>query len=385
MTNTIIALVFINVLLGLAFVLIDARQRVQSLPPLEYYKDLLSTTYPQYSAGEVVQLLAETWSRPLACAAFTHFRERPYQGKFVNVRPPGFRVIKDQAPWPPDHAAYNIFVFGGSTAFGYNVADNETIASSLQEQLRRGGWNVAVYNFGQAYYFSSLELALFEQLLREGTLPDAAIFIDGLNESYHWDGQPIGMEICGKEMAPPEGRHWELPMVRLADVVATRLTRASTPGTPSLDVPPPDDAKVCDGVLDRWFANRAMIEATAAAYGVEALFVWQPVPTYEYDLAYHPYVQRNPESFDKHLRSKYCYATMARRLEGQKKDDDLLDLAHMQREVHERLYVDMVHYTPKFSAQIAGAIADRLLERRRVSTRAATGAQGGGEPGGHAP
>ena len=69
-----------------------------------------------------------------------------------------FAIGRNQGPWPPDDHDYNMFVFGGSTTFGYGVPDEQTIASHLQEVLsHQTAREVRVYNFGRGMYRSSQE------------------------------------------------------------------------------------------------------------------------------------------------------------------------------------------------------------------------------------
>src|SRR6185369_12207002 len=122
----------------------------------------------------------------------------------VTVDPAGFRAGRDQRPWPPDPARFNVFVFGGSTTFGYGVADGDTIASQLQPLLARHGRDVAVYNFGRGYYYSTQERILYEQLLAGGFVPALAVFIDGLNDfCYDHDDSAVSARLA----AALEGNH----------------------------------------------------------------------------------------------------------------------------------------------------------------------------------
>ena len=134
----------------------------------------------------------ENWTRSYLYEPFTQFKERPNRGDYVNVDENGFRFSADQASWPPDPKKVNVFVFGGSTTFGYGVADLETVPSRLQEELREKFVTpVSVYNFGRGYYYSTQERVLFEKLLLSGYVPNVAIFIDGLNDFYQDIDEPL--------------------------------------------------------------------------------------------------------------------------------------------------------------------------------------------------
>jgi hypothetical protein len=128
-------------------------------------------------------LLQETW-RPQVPELPFGLKETPIQGQFVNVSPHGFRQNKHENPWPLDSTAINIFVFGGSTAFGYGVADKETISSHLADILEEKSptKKAYVYNFARGGHRSNLERMVFEKLLTKNVVPTVAIFIDGLND-----------------------------------------------------------------------------------------------------------------------------------------------------------------------------------------------------------
>jgi hypothetical protein len=78
----------------------------------------------------------------------TDFRHKPFSSKYINISEHGFRLVKNQGPWPIVSSYYNIFVFGGSTIFNWST-DDSSVPSFLQESLREfDGKEVKVYNFG---------------------------------------------------------------------------------------------------------------------------------------------------------------------------------------------------------------------------------------------
>src|SRR5918911_2555611 len=194
--NTVILLLAVNVLLLIPFALKDS---VGGGDSAQWHKPIaadrwaaLEKVYPGFSRDEIQVLLDETYSpaRSFVYEPFTEFKERPYAGKFVNVDVNGFRLTKGQGPWPPDREKYfNIFLFGGSTTFGFGVPDDQTVASYLQTFLSNLSLTkeARVYNFGRGSYYSTQERILFEKMVAAGFRPDVAIFIDGLNDSPHYE------------------------------------------------------------------------------------------------------------------------------------------------------------------------------------------------------
>ena len=133
--SVLILLVVANIIL---FFIFSIRDQLRSNPVAEKHnKTNISLSYPDKNQSTINELLRETWSRGLEYESYTQFKEKPFKGKFVNVHLAGFRSNNSKIqPWPPDPNNFNIFVFGGSTTFGYGVADSETIVSYLEKKLQ---------------------------------------------------------------------------------------------------------------------------------------------------------------------------------------------------------------------------------------------------------
>jgi hypothetical protein len=358
--NILVALVLLNAILSAVFMVWD---HLLPNPVLTKYGHLASTlraVYKGLSEREIDDLLKETWSRPFVYEPFTQFKERPYRGFYVNVDSNGFRITKNQGPWPPQSRCLNIFLFGGSTTFGYGVPDGQTIASYLQEYLAtRLDRDVRVYNFGRGYYYSTQERILYEELLASGFVPHMAIFIDGMNDFGTSSNEPLLTDRL-REFVD----HGKTSVF----VSTTSLGRATSAFRRRLskllreeeaNVRKYSDPKVIDLVIKRYLTNKKLIEAVSKPFGVKPIFVWQPNPMYQYDLRYHPYSEGGHDS-----TLKYAYEHMAELIRENPLDDNFLWSANIQNDAKEPLYVDMLHYSGGFSKQIATVIADWLVERQ---------------------
>ncbi|MDB4307989.1 hypothetical protein N9985_01735 [Gammaproteobacteria bacterium] len=324
----------------------------------------LSTVYPQYTNDEIDALLVETWSRPVGYEAFTQFRERPFNGRYINVSQKGFRYIEKQAAWPPRESNFNIFVFGGSTTFGYGVADTETIPSQLQKELRKQLPNrrIAVYNFGRSYYYSTQERVLYEQLLADGHRPSLALFIDGINE-YHNERNLPGLTrqlTRYVDSMTPEKTIRRL-IADLNGDMAT-LVAGFVEDNPLLKKWKSREQLV-DAVNGTYLANSELITTASKANGVEPIFVWQPSPTYRYDQDYNLFkmdnenVVRNTLAGFDLMRPNFTTATT---------HNNRLWLADIQKEIKRPLYVDGVHYSADMSHMIATAIATWIVDKKLI-------------------
>src|SRR5262245_40303253 len=191
-----VALFWLNVCLvfvaaNLIAVLFHRRDERPNLWP-GLLQSITKRVYPDLAPAEAEQLARES-ERQLVYEPYTDAaEERPVRGRFVNIAAAGFRVGPDQGPWPPEPTYYNVFLFGGSTAFGYGLVDHDTVAAYLQGRLgTAGGRPVRVYNFARCGYYSTQERILFERLVVAGQAPDAAVFLDGLNDFSMPDDVPI--------------------------------------------------------------------------------------------------------------------------------------------------------------------------------------------------
>ena len=342
----------------------------------------LKRVYPDLNKEAIDKLLKETWSRPIVYETFTQFKENPYRGDYVNVDENGFRIGKNQGPWPPEPDKLNIFLFGGSTTFGYGVPDDQTIASYLQQFLSdKLGREVRVYNFGRGFYYSTQERILLEKLLTSGFLPDLAVFVDGYNDfMYRFGDEPL----FTSELKSLVGNN-KIEISLLNNLPLTRLIayfkRIASPtlekkeehrdgsrqlgssngqkrNTPAAKEETYNDKSIVTYVVNRYLTNKKLIEAVTAVYGVRSVFVWQPIAPYKYDLNYHLLVG---DGFDNLYSSGYRY--MEELIKKKPLGDNFLWCADMQERLQEPLYVDRVHYSGKMSEMLAATIANLLLER----------------------
>lgn len=381
--SSLLLFFFINILFWVFFTVKDNGRPIFSN---EFYlasikKDLgekylsFRELFPDLKDSELETLLREMRSRSLDYEGFTEFKELPFKGRYLNIDPHGFRMSKDQGPWPPDPHDFAVFVFGGSTTFGVGLPDDQTIVSCLQETMQKFfvanklRCRVCLYNFGNSFYYSSQELVLYEKLLRAGFVPNMAIFIDGLNDFYTVKDQPrYTEEFRGIVNAYGRVRHQalleilrSLPVCRFMQAVQTRIRKFNH------DAPKEtvnyDDPHLLQSLINRYLENKKMIEAVSEAYQIIPVFVWQPVPTYQYNLDHYLFLKGG---FELNTYSMYGYPLMEETVRKKKLGDDFLWCADIQRDSDEILYLDKVHYTAAMSRKIAARICDLLVSRKLI-------------------
>ena len=126
---------------------------------------------------------------------FVGWRRPPYAGQWVNVGDDGLRHVPGTRC--DDPGAYRLWVFGGSTIWGWGAPDGETIPAHLQRLLAEPvrqtlGRSLCVVSFGETAWVANQGLIALSLRLAAGETPDRVIFYDGVNEvlSAHQSGRP---------------------------------------------------------------------------------------------------------------------------------------------------------------------------------------------------
>jgi len=356
------------------------------LPPyrigtLKYGFEGLRQVYPDYDDESLVRLLLESANLAHQCDAQLSFTEAPYRGQFVNISPDLFRLIADQVPLQDSTNAYTIFVFGGSTTFGFFEADSKTIPSALQAALRQQALaaqqSIAVFNFGQRGYLSVQEKLFFRRLLERGIKPNLAIFIDGLNDTYYpsvsqrFDcipAEPLAQAL----RCPLDGPC--LPITRFIESFG-RARAEQQAGLPAQPQAADDDFSMM--VVQRWLTQRDEIRDLGQSHDVDVLFVRQPVPGFAYDLDYHPFaIDRQNSLFTRAAQAYPLWETLVTPQAG----FNYLDLAYIAQDRQEALYIDAIHYSGAFMRDIAEEIAAKIPYMMDEPTRRSLGLPRIGEP-----
>lgn len=379
-------LLFLTLILITCLLLINVLYYFYSKPRnipgiMAYGMEKLIKVYPGWKKEEIKKLLIETWSIPFSYEPVTQFKERPCKGKYVNVDDNGYRHVKNQGAWPPEQENYNIFFFGGSTAFGYGVDDASTIASQIQEILsdKLHSNNICVYNFGRAFYYSSSERLLFQELLLSGNRQDLAIFLDGLNDANNdrkeynalltqelrafidSPNKLLWLRIWKSTKTIPIFRIYERLKMRINNFISkfVKLKKGEEEKNICIKLKNSDLNSVASTII-RYKNNKKMIESIASQFNVKTLFVWQPVPDYKYNLSYHIFWNKYKSRQRKNIKSTYL--EMAKARNDFEKNLNFLWLANMQEDIKKPLYVDTHHYSAQLSKEIAENICNYIIK-----------------------
>src|SRR6202012_521738 len=111
---------------------------------------------------------------------WVEFAFRDIHSKYVNVDN-HMRLSLPARSDPASKTPFRIFFLGGSTTYGYNVTDAETIPSCFVKAYHQKypqGRPIEVVNLGMPFYFSYQELMLLTDKIFRDEKPDLVIMLD---------------------------------------------------------------------------------------------------------------------------------------------------------------------------------------------------------------
>jgi hypothetical protein len=310
--------------------------------------------YPGYTPDDIALLMKETWYEPFQYEPWVGFKEKPRAGKFVNISKEGFRYSHRKEINLKDDGL-KIYVFGGSTTFGYGVDDASTIPAYLEKRIAsaHADKKIQVFNFGRAYYYSTQELALLLQLLRNGHRPDIAIFIDGWNESPeapYYTGE-MSFLFDAYNYSPDKLKSIVMEQIPLIRYVQTKVNIAKSKRQISIKTTFRKDPV---DIRNEYLQNREIMNMLAAQYRFSAYFFIHPAPGYRNSYAKHKFwKQRSTESVHE-MRKKMEL------LETTTNHQNAFSMTDLLADYRKQPFVDEIHFTPEVCDLLAGFIAQKI-------------------------
>jgi len=175
-------------------------------------------TYAPLTPGDINELWRDTVGARWRYEPIVGYVSEQLQSRFINISAEGIRSNGGE----PAALDGSIWFFGGSTTFGYGVADRDTVPAYLQANTGR-----PVINFGVPGHYSFNENQLLNGYLRLGFRPSAVLFLDGVNERCETG---LAEDELGEIVAASQrGYTWQpaRPVIYLARNGPVRLLRAA--------------------------------------------------------------------------------------------------------------------------------------------------------------
>jgi lysophospholipase L1-like esterase len=361
----------------------DAPSTAQVDSQPETWNIITDTVLPWAEQFWLEQQLA---AREVSWTPYVYWRMQPYQGDYVNVDERGLRV---SLPAPRQPADLSIHFFGGSTMWGYGGRDPHTIPSEVVWALEAQGISAQASNFGEFGYNSRQDLTLFQSQLALGNIPDVAVFYWGFNDVNlaYLDGY-IGLTGGEKDRgAQFEGVQCQLDLS--VGVLSNGLLYKTELGSRLLEwrgILPLNPAEGCAlGNADWANVNTALVArqsndptllaqhiqamtrltiASAQAYGVTPIIIWQPTIFQKSPRAW--YEEQIVAQERWRVFGEYYLAVDAevRRLLAATPEFLIWSDYFSGGDPTQILFIDKVHVTEEGNAWVAAGIAEEVLRLR---------------------
>jgi lysophospholipase L1-like esterase len=284
------AIIILNTFLLFAFMELGAIV-VSRLGIFPSYRENLLASYhkiPYYASQDWAQIYwreapgAENYRyRP-----FVLWRHRQFNGETVNINKEGIR----QTPGADCNTeAFKVFIFGGSTMWGWGSPDWETIAAYLQKGLEaKIEMPVCVLNFGEDAFVSTQSLIELIRQLQFGNVPDLVIFYDGVNDVFatYKSGQPGDhLNLSKIESKLEEQEHPFVQWIRSTRLYSLlyRIVQNSKNGGLEASQTFVTNQKSESGqnnkdkfITEIYLDNIKIVGGLAKEYGFKYYFFWQP-------------------------------------------------------------------------------------------------------------
>ena len=300
----------------------------------------------------------------------TEFKEKPKNSKFVSVSELGNRCIKINLKncKPAEGGENEIWIFGGSTVFGYGVKNDETIAAYLNELIT----DKRVINFGQGYYNSNQSRIYFQNLLTFLPKPHAAIFLEGFNDFKNNQinnyksptktalSNNYRILINNREVSTNEKifkwfkeRFNRLNFVKLINQIQNN--KSDNRDTYSVKVDNLEEAY--STLVKRLMTNFTINKSIGEKLEIKILNILEPIA-----LSKDRYSSSGlPDSYFKNFeKSVFHYKKIYKIIENNNNFLNLTDLNLVNLNINEKMFVDRTHFSKNLSKEIAFKIHEKL-------------------------
>jgi hypothetical protein len=302
---------------------------------------------------------------------YVYWRRKPYRGTYVNIDEAGIRRTWNRAA-APRPGQPKVFMFGGSTLWGVGARDDFTIPSLVSKKLSvalpSGAW---VKSFADIGYVTTQDVIALILELRQGHVPDAAVFLDGVNDTFAAiqggvAGLPQNEAHRVAEFDSLVRFDWRRMLVERTALFTLVQAYARSRGSVRPRFAAMDDA-LADAVVETYLWNVGLVETLGRRYGFRAAFFWQPTVFTKARLSTHE--RRWYETLGRKFTQfgstgpalDAVHRALVRRLRAGG-FDHVHDLSSVFDDAPDTIYIDEWHITENGNEKIAGAMTRTLLD-----------------------
>ncbi|MBI5018964.1 SGNH/GDSL hydrolase family protein [Candidatus Gottesmanbacteria bacterium] len=310
------------------------------------------------------------------------FTPKPLNTPHITINDLGIRETTGN-PATISHQQIKIFMFGGSTLFGTNVSDGETVPSHVAKLLNTKAPVHRITNFGVSAYNSSQELASLLIQLKQGNIPDMVVFYDGINElysrylyTYSPGNQTVYEDIIRTRLGNIYSFHVPYRNQSLLDFsYLSQAARSLASRIKVIDYPIKffrilrtgnneennrlikfhNTAALPDDVTRIYAENIAMVRNLSKIYGFKTLFIWQP------SIATKKLTDDETEVINSKTESAGLYKEITKKV-TELALPDFVDASGVFSNVDQPVYLDFAHISPEGNKMIAEYITPRIID-----------------------
>ena len=363
--------IFYLIISFLLIILISNKVAKQFLEQTKYEKKYFKENIKFIYGDEYEDYLKvyQQQNYPIKYSPLTEFIEQQRNHEFVSVSEYGNRCNKNkiQNCEIPKGGKNEIWIFGGSTVFGYGLKNDETIAAHLERYIK----NKNVINFGQGHFYSTQSRILFQNLLTFIPSPETVIFLDGLNDfkidqinNYQF---PIRTSLTNnfenlinkkKTSKSQKLKNWfkkrfnRLNIVRLyKDKIENKLTKQPN----EILIKNIDKAYV--SLINRLKINFKINKSIGEKFNINVINVLEPISLSKQNYSSSNIPKKYLNNFDESFNH---YKNIYKLIETNDKLLSFVDLNMINLKIKKNMFVDLTHYSNDFSNKIAFEIFQSL-------------------------
>jgi hypothetical protein len=279
--------------------------------------------------------------------SWVEFRNMDFNGSYMHMMGPTRKMQPGEYFNPSSDDTLDIYFFGGSTMFGFNVLDYETIPSQFVQLYKERfpkGKSIRVVNYGTPTYYSYQELILFSNLIYNGHKPDIVVFLDGINDFWFataaYYRQSYFSYVFRQVFDKGLKTDGKFQLVDTADAMFM------DPKNIPLN-------EYNEKLVSNYFENIENIRLMCNVSGAKPFFFSQPSPFYNY-----PNQLKDPVCFkDTNTRFNYIYPLVKKHGSEHR---DFVFLGDMLHDEQGYPFIDGLHYSPAFIKKVASRILDEM-------------------------
>jgi hypothetical protein len=299
---------------------------------------------------------------PSKYSPFTEALESERYSKFLSVGKYSNRCnynVINLCKKIPKGGNNEIWIFGGSEIFGYGLKNDETIAAHLEKLLIKK----KVINFGQGFFYSTQNRILFQNLLTFLPPPSTVIFMEGFNDfkkEHIFNDEFPGITSLTKDYKKIFKekkdsnylifKNWIIKKYNKLNIVKLYNENKNKKIINNKNFKLEKIDERYYKLIDRLKTNLQINKSLEYEFGINVINVLEPMALSINDYSTSKISKSKLSKYDQgffHIRNIYKLID---------KNNNLLnyvDLNLINLKIEDEMFIDLVHYSNKFSKNIA--------------------------------